>query len=106
MVSCYPDITYPPFRDATIITSEILLPPDGNKIGFNLLDENDLTIQYIIDTITNSPAGCQLPTQTKNNVWIFFNNGETPITEKGHLVNSIAIRLNLKTQYQDQFMTK
>ena len=46
-----------------MIRYEIELPPSGNKIGFNLLDDEDFTIPYLIDTIPNSPAGHQLPTQ-------------------------------------------
>ena len=41
------------FQDATIITYEIELPPYGNKICFNLLDDDYFTIQYILDTIPN-----------------------------------------------------
>ena len=44
--------------------------------GFNLLDDNDFTIQYIIDTITNLPSGHKLPTQDKKNVWIININGK------------------------------
>ena len=41
------------------------LPPAGNKIGSNLLDDEDFTILYVADTIPNSPAGHQPPTQAK-----------------------------------------
>ena len=44
------------------------LPPSGNKVGFNLLDDEYFTIPYITDTIPNSPAGHQLPTQDKWNM--------------------------------------
>ena len=40
---------------------------------------------YVTDTIQNSPAGCQLPTPAKLNVWIIDNNGENLITYQGAL---------------------
>ena len=42
-------------------------------------------IPYISDTIPNSPAGHQLPFQTKRNVWIVAISGEEPITDQGVL---------------------
>ena len=33
------------------------------------MDDQDFKILYIIDTIPNSPAGHQLSTQAKQNVW-------------------------------------
>ena len=42
---------------------EIELTPAGKKIGFNLFYDEYFTIPYVIDTIPNSPAGHQLPTQ-------------------------------------------
>ena len=45
------------------------------KIGFNLLDDEDFTIPYAIDTIPNSPVSHKLPTKSKNNVWIIAING-------------------------------
>ena len=65
LVPCELDLTYATFFDAKIITYDIELTPDGNKIGFNLLDDNDFTIPYIINTIQNPPAVHQLPTQAK-----------------------------------------
>ena len=47
------DLTYTPFRDTTTITYEIELPPSVNKVGFNLLDDEDFTISYITNTISN-----------------------------------------------------
>ena len=64
------DITYNPFSNTKILTYEIELPPDGKKIGFNLLDDEDFTIPYVTDTIPNSPADHKLPTQDQRNVWI------------------------------------
>ena len=69
------DITSTPFRDETIITYDIELPPSVKKIGFNLLDDEDFTILYTTDTIPNLPAGRQLPSQAKRNVWIVAING-------------------------------
>ena len=79
------DITSTPFSDETIITYDIDLPPSGNKIGFNLLDDEDCTIPYITYTIPNAPAGHQLPSQAKINVWIVAINVEEPITAQGVL---------------------
>ena len=52
------------------------------KIGFNLLDDEDFTIPYIIDTILNAPDGHKLTTQAKKNVWIIDINGEDTITSQ------------------------
>ena len=35
----------------------------GNKIGLNLLDDEDFTIHYVIDKITHLPSVHQIPTQ-------------------------------------------
>ena len=67
--------TSTPFSDETIITYDIDLPPSGKKIGFNLLDYEDFTMPYITDTIPNSPAGYQLPSQANRNVWIVSIKG-------------------------------
>ena len=64
------DFISPTFCDETIITYEHESTPSGKKICLNLLNDNDFTIPYIIDTIKNSPAGHKLPTQAKNTVWI------------------------------------
>ena len=66
-----------------MITYDIELPPSGKKTGFNLLDDEYFTIPYITDTIPNFPAGHQLPSQAKRNVWIVAINGEEPITAQG-----------------------
>ena len=50
------------------------------KSGFNLLDDGDFIIPYVIDTIPNSPAVHQLLTQVKKYVWIVATNGEETIT--------------------------
>ena len=52
------------------------------------MDDEGFTIPYITDTIPNSPAGCQLPTQAKQNVWIIAINGKGPITSQGELDKS------------------
>ena len=77
------DLTSTPFSDTTIITYEIQLPPSGKKFVFNLVDDEDFKILYITDTIPNSTAGHQLPSQDKINVWIIAINGEEPITSQG-----------------------
>ena len=85
MIPCELDLTYTSFRDEIIIKYNIELPPSGKKIGFHLLDDEDFTIPYITNTIPNSPAGHQLPSQAKRNVWIVAINGEDPITAQGVL---------------------
>ena len=65
MIICELDITSTPFHDTKILTYEIELPPFVNKAGFNLLDYEDFIIPYVIDTIPNSAAGHQIPTQAK-----------------------------------------
>ena len=74
-ILCELDLTSNPFSDATIITYKIDLPPSGKKVGFNLLEYEDFTIPHITDTILNSPADYQLPSQAKINVWIIAING-------------------------------
>ena len=76
MIPCELILTYTPLYDTTILTYEIELPPDENKIGFNLLDEEYFTISYVTDTIPNLLAGYQLPTQAKQMVWIHYINRE------------------------------
>ena len=75
LIPCEIDLASTTFSDDTTITYEMELPPSGKKIGFNLLDDEDFTIPYIIDNIPNSPAGHQLPSQAKRNVWIVAING-------------------------------
>ena len=48
----------------------------SDKFGFNLPDNEDFKIPYFTDTIPNSAAGCQLPTQDKQKNWIIDINGE------------------------------
>ena len=43
------DIKSTPFSYETNITYDIELPPSGNKIGFNLMDDEYFTIPYITD---------------------------------------------------------
>ena len=66
-----------------MIKYEIELPPSGQKIGFNLLDNENFTIPYVTDTFPNLPYSHQLPTQAKNNVWIIDINREETITYQG-----------------------
>ena len=74
LIPCELDLTSIPFRYKKIITNAIELPPSGNKIGFNLLDDKYFTISHVIDTIQNSPSGHQLSTQAKTNMWIIYIN--------------------------------
>ena len=83
MIPCELGITSTPLSDTTIITYDIELPPSGNKVGFNLLDDDDCTIPYITDTIPNSQASHQIPSQAKINLWIIDINFEEPITDQG-----------------------
>ena len=85
MIPCELDITSTPFHDTKMLTYELEVPTDGKKIGFNLLDDEDFTIPYVIDTIPNSPDGHKLLTQAKKNVWIIAINGEDPITAQGEI---------------------
>ena len=75
MIPCELDTTSTLFIDETIITYDVELPSSGKQIGFNLLDDEYFTIPYITYTIPNSPAGHQLPSQAKQNVWIVAING-------------------------------
>ena len=62
MIPCNFDLTSNTFCDTTILTYEIDLPPAGKRIGFNLLDDIDFEITYVIDKISDSPAVHKLPT--------------------------------------------
>ena len=56
------DLTSTPFSNTTILKYEIELPPSGNKVGFNLLDDEHFKIPDVTDTIPNTPANHQLLT--------------------------------------------
>ena len=49
------------------------------------MDDENFKIPYITDTIPNSPAGHQLPTQAKRKVWIITINEEDTITSQDAL---------------------
>ena len=85
LIPCELDIIPTPFSNTKILTYKIDLPSSGNKIRFNLLDDEYFTIPYFTDTIPNSSAGHQLPTLDKRNLWIISVNGEDPITDQGAL---------------------
>ena len=57
------------------------------------MDDEYFTIPYITDTIPNSPAGHQLPSQAMRNVWIVAINGGEPITYQG-ILDEINIHQN------------
>ena len=65
MILCELDPTSNKFSDTTTITYEIEIPTSGNKVGFNLLDDEDFTIPYVIYTIPHSPSDVQLPPQAQ-----------------------------------------
>ena len=46
------------------------------------MGDDDFNIPYILDTIPDSQADHQLPSQSKKNVWIVEINGGEPITAK------------------------
>ena len=79
------DIISNKFYYKEIITYEIELTTYGKKVGFNLLDDADIRIPYITDTIPNSPSIHQLPTQAKRNVWNIAINEKESITDQGAL---------------------
>ena len=49
------------------------------KLVLSLLDNAYFIMSIFINTIPNSPAVHQLPTQSKKNVWINDTNGEESI---------------------------
>ena len=59
------------------------LPPNGKNIGFNLLDDEDLTIPYVVDTILYLPAFYQLTTHANKNMWFMDINSEEPMISQG-----------------------
>ena len=57
------------------------------------MDDEDSKLPYITDTIPNSPAAHQIPTQAKLNVWIKYISMEKILSHLNvHLMNSIAIK--------------
>ena len=54
LIPCELDIKSTVFLDTKIITYENQLPLSGRKVGFDLLNDKDFTIQYITDTIKKS----------------------------------------------------
>ena len=84
-IPCELGLKSTPFSDTTILTYEIYSRPFGKKIGFNLFDNEDFTIPYVIDTTPNFPAGHQLMTQDKICFWIVDINEEELINPQGFL---------------------
>ena len=82
LIICEIDLTCTQFFDTTILTYEIQLPPDAKEIGFNLFDDGDFTIPYVIYKTSNSTASHQVPTQAKENVCIIYFNREHSITSE------------------------
>ena len=102
LIPCEIDLTSTLFCDKKILTYEIELTPSGQKVGFNLLDDEYFTIPYITDTIPNPPDSHQLPTQAKRNVWIIYINGGEPIIDQGtldelnlHQNNCVKYKVNI-----------
>ena len=81
---------------ATIISYELEFPPAGKKIVSNLLNGDDFTNPYIIDTTTNSPAG-YMKFQHKLRIFcgLFPLMGKNPSQKQLHLMNYSAIGLNV-----------
>ena len=61
LIPCELDLTSTKFSNTKIITYEIDLPPSGNKIGFNLLDVEDFTINYVTDKKVKVKACTAVP---------------------------------------------
>ena len=74
-------------------------PTSGMKTGFNLLDDEDFTIPYIIDTTQNSPAGYQLPIQDNKNLRIIDINKEDPNKDQGKL-DKLQYHQTLRGKYK------
>ena len=90
------DRTYTSFCDTTILTYEIELPHDVQEIGLNLLYDEYFTTPYVIDTIPNSPAGNQLPTQSNKMCGSFISIEKRPSNIKVWLMNSSATIIDVK----------
>ena len=111
MIPCELDLTSTPFYDTKILTYEIELPPSGKKIDINLLDDEYFTMTYVIDTIPNSLAGHQLPTQANKKIWVVAINREDTITAEGmldelqiyhtrHVKSKVNISLCIRNNHQ------
>ena len=89
-------LTSNPFCDAKMMTYETYLPISWEKIGFNLMDDEDFTTSYIIDTIQNSSADHQLTKQDNKNLWIIvIYGGISNNRTKEQLMNPGTIRLHV-----------
>ena len=55
MVTCELELYYKPSVDATVVQYDLGFPPMGDKIGLNLIDDDDFNIPYVLSAITNSP---------------------------------------------------
>ena len=91
LIPCEIGFTPTPFLDTKIQTYEINLPSAGKKIGFNLLDDEYFTIPYVINTITNSPVGHQLPTQAKKMCGLLLTIKRSLSLLNAHLINPSTI---------------
>ena len=92
LIPCELDLTSTPWCDTNILTYEIDLPPDGKKIGVNLLDEEDFSIPYVTDTIPKLPAGYQLPTQGEKMCGSFLSMEKSISYFEESLMKSISIK--------------
>ena len=96
LIPCELDIISTPFCGTKILTYEVELPPDGNKFGINLLDDEDFTIPYVTDIIQDSPAGHPLPTQALKMCGSLILMEKSLSQLKLILTNSIAIKLHVE----------
>ena len=104
LIPCELDCTPTSFRDTKILTHEIELPPAGNKIGFNLLDDEYFTIPYVTYTRPNLSAVHQISTQAKKNCGSLIQMEKILSQIKACFMNSIAIKIHIEIQNQDQSM--
>ena len=95
-ISCEIYLIYPPFCDTIMITYEIELPPDGNKIGINLLYDKYFTIPYVTGTTPNSPSGNQLPTQANKMCGLLLSMEKNLSQLKAHVMNSISVKFHVE----------
>ena len=96
LIPCEVDILYTIFCDTKIITYEIELPPSGEKIGYNSLDDEDFTRLYVTGTIPNSPAGHKLPTHYEKICGSFLKMEKSLSQIKARLMNLITIKVHVE----------
>ena len=96
LIPCELDITSTPFCDKKILTYKLKLPPSGNKVGFNLLDDEYFKIPYITDKIPNFQPVINFQHRLKKIRGSFLSMEKSLSKIKVRLMNSTAIKFQVE----------